>query len=84
LGWTLAGHCLLSGSESNRVLVLVCSDVPLKKVNFAARNEYEYVGNYKILQNAFDTHGVPNYIPVDRLVKCKFQDNMEFLQWMKK
>jgi microtubule-associated protein, RP/EB family len=23
-------------------------------------------------------------IPVDRLVKCRFQDNLEFLQWVKK
>lgn len=23
-------------------------------------------------------------VPVERLVKCKFQDNLEFLQWMKK
>jgi len=23
-------------------------------------------------------------IPVERLVKCRFQDNLEFLQWMKK
>ena len=23
-------------------------------------------------------------IPVDRLVRCKMQDNLEFLQWLKK
>ena len=23
-------------------------------------------------------------IPVERLIKCKFQDNLEFLQWLKK
>ena len=23
-------------------------------------------------------------IPVDRLIKCKFQDNLEFMQWVKK
>ena len=26
----------------------------------------------------------PQPVPVDRLVKCKMQDNLEFLQWMKK
>ncbi|KAG5458052.1 MAG: hypothetical protein BJ554DRAFT_1804, partial [Olpidium bornovanus] len=26
----------------------------------------------------------PKIIPVERLIQCKFQDNLEFLQWMKK
>jgi RP/EB family microtubule-associated protein len=27
---------------------------------------------------------LPQVIPVERLVKCRFQDNLEFLQWVKK
>ncbi|KAI9013528.1 calponin homology domain-containing protein [Hyaloraphidium curvatum] len=73
-----------SGAVYCQIMDSLYQDVPLKKVNFAAKSEYEYVANYKILQNAFDAHAVPNYIPVDRLIKCKFQDNMEFLQWLKK
>lgn len=59
-------------------------DVPLRRVNFTTNLEYEYVQNFKILQQVFDKHGVEKAIPVQRLMKCKFQDNLEFLQWMKK
>nr|KAJ3412023.1 hypothetical protein HK105_002462 [Polyrhizophydium stewartii] len=58
--------------------------VPLSKVKFNAKHEYEYVANFKVLQSVFDKHKIENAIPVERLMKCKFQDNLEFLQWMKK
>lgn len=32
----------------------------------------------------FAQHGIDRPIPVDRLVKCKMQDNLEFLQWTKR
>lgn len=59
-------------------------DVPLRRVNFTTNLEYEYVQNYKILQQVFDKHDIDKAIPVQRLMKCRFQDNLEFLQWMKK
>ena len=51
---------------------------------FGAKNEYEYVQNFKVLQQTFQTHHIDKAIPVDRLVKCRFQDNLEFLQWVKR
>lgn len=56
----------------------------MSKVKFNAKHEYEYVANFKVLQSCFDKHNIENAIPVTRLIKCKFQDNLEFLQWIKK
>ncbi|OEH76496.1 microtubule-associated protein [Cyclospora cayetanensis] len=59
------------------------SRVAMSKVKWAARHEYEFVQNYKLLQAAFDAHDVHKHIEVSRLVKAKYQDNLEFLQWLK-
>uniref|UniRef100_A0A452UC86 Calponin-homology (CH) domain-containing protein n=2 Tax=Ursus TaxID=9639 RepID=A0A452UC86_URSMA len=40
--------------------------------------------NFKILQAGFKRMVVGKVIPVDKLVKGKFQDNFEFVQWLKK
>ncbi|XP_035280168.1 microtubule-associated protein RP/EB family member 3b isoform X2 [Anguilla anguilla] len=58
--------------------------VLLKKVKFQARLEHEYIHNFKVLQAAFKKMGVDKIIPVEKLVKGKFQDNFEFVQWFKK
>eukprot|EP01122_Echinamoeba_exundans_P001962 TRINITY_DN11931_c0_g1_i1.p1 TRINITY_DN11931_c0_g1~~TRINITY_DN11931_c0_g1_i1.p1 ORF type:complete len:334 (+),score=125.60 TRINITY_DN11931_c0_g1_i1:54-1055(+) len=57
--------------------------VPLGKVNFNAKQEYEFLNNYKVLQTSFQKAGVDKFIPVDKLVKAKYQDNLEWLQWLK-
>lgn len=59
-------------------------NVPMSRINFAARQEYESLANYKVLQNVFIKNRIDKPIPVDRLVRCKMQDNLEFLQWIKK
>ncbi|XP_065129564.1 microtubule-associated protein RP/EB family member 3b isoform X1 [Paramisgurnus dabryanus] len=56
----------------------------LKKVKFQAKLEHEYIGNFKVLQAAFKRMKVDKIIPVERLVKGRFQDNLEFVQWFKK
>uniref|UniRef100_A0A3P9DP12 Microtubule-associated protein RP/EB family member 1 n=1 Tax=Maylandia zebra TaxID=106582 RepID=A0A3P9DP12_9CICH len=64
--------------------MLFPNSVPLKKVKFGAKLEHEYIHNFKLLQVAFKKMGVDKIIPVDKLVKGKFQDNFEFVQWFKK
>eukprot|EP00468_Gymnochlora_sp_CCMP2014_P004454 CAMPEP_0167756286 /NCGR_PEP_ID=MMETSP0110_2-20121227/9299_1 /TAXON_ID=629695 /ORGANISM="Gymnochlora sp., Strain CCMP2014" /LENGTH=269 /DNA_ID=CAMNT_0007642375 /DNA_START=21 /DNA_END=830 /DNA_ORIENTATION=+ len=57
--------------------------VPLHKVDFDAKYDYDFVKNFKIIQNVFDKMSVQKRVPVQRLVKAKYQDNLEFLQWFK-
>ncbi|KAL1020962.1 hypothetical protein UPYG_G00006940 [Umbra pygmaea] len=58
--------------------------IPLKKVKFQAKLETEFLHNFKLLQTSFKKIGVDKIIPVDKLIKGKFQDNFEFVQWFKK
>lgn len=56
----------------------------MNKVNWGARSEWEYVQNYKVLQAATDKMNVDRKIDVEKLTKAKYQDNLEFMQWLKK
>ena len=57
--------------------------VPLQRVNFNASLSYEITQNYKILQQVFARCHVQKNIDVDQLQRGTFQDNLEFLQWIK-
>lgn len=64
--------------------VLFPGSVPMKRVKCNAKLEHEFISNLKILQQSFQKSGVDKIIPVDRLVKGRFQDNFEFMQWLKR
>ena len=46
-------------------------------VKWGAKFDYEYVENYKILNNAFRKNGIQKNLDVDKLVKCRLLDNTE-------
>lgn len=57
--------------------------IPLNRINWEAKSDYEYVQNYKLLQAAFTKHRVQRHVDVDKLIRAKYQDNLEFCQWLK-
>ena len=56
----------------------------ISKVNFQAKHNYESISNFKLLQEAFIKNSVKKNIEIEKLVRGKCQDNLEFLQWMKR
>jgi RP/EB family microtubule-associated protein len=57
--------------------------IPLAKISWEARTDYEFIQNYKLLQVAFTKKSVQRYVDVDKLIRAKYQDNLEFCQWLK-
>jgi RP/EB family microtubule-associated protein len=55
----------------------------MKRVDFNVRSDYEFVQNYKELQQAFNKVHVDRAFNVSQLSKGKRQDNNEFMQFMK-
>ncbi|ATZ54572.1 Bcbim1 [Botrytis cinerea B05.10] len=73
-----------TGAALCQVFDSIFLDVPMSKVKFNVNTEYAYLQNFKVLQNTFTRHQVDRNIHVEQLIKCKMQDNLEFLQWTKR
>ncbi|RKP34938.1 EB1 domain-containing protein [Dimargaris cristalligena] len=73
-----------SGAAYCQVMDSIYGNIPLSKVKFNSKGDYESIQNYKILQNCFNANKIDKVIPVERLMKNRFQDNFEFLQWLRR
>jgi len=73
-----------TGAALCQVFDSIYGDVPMHKVKFNARTEYDYLNNFKVLTIFLAQKGIEKNLPVERLVKCKMQDNLEYLQWAKR
>jgi len=74
-----------SGAIACQLLDMIFpGQVQMNRVNWMARIDHEFVPNYKILQTAFDRIGIERHIDVDKLIRGKYQDNLEFMQWFKR
>jgi len=76
---------LCSGSAYCQFMdMLFPGSIILKRIKMSTQLEHEYINNFKQLQSSFTKMGVDKIIPVEKLVKGRFQDNFEFVQWFKK
>ncbi|RCK56027.1 Protein BIM1 [Candida viswanathii] len=73
-----------SGAAFCQLMDTIVGDVPLNKVRYNAKTEYEFRHNYKILQHVFVKNNITKTIDVEKLIRCKLQDNLELLQWIKR
>ncbi|KAG7444070.1 microtubule binding protein [Guyanagaster necrorhizus] len=83
LGYTKVEQCG-TGAAYCQIIDSIYGDVPMQRVKMNAKHEYEFIANFKIMQNVFKSKKIDKPIPVEKLVKCKMQDNLEFLQWIKR
>ncbi|KAI1731122.1 calponin homology (CH) domain-containing protein [Ditylenchus destructor] len=72
-----AGYCLFTEA-------LFPGSIQLKRVKWNSRLELDWLSNWKLVQTTWKQIGVDKIVPVEKLIKGKFQDNFEFLQWFKK
>lgn len=73
-----------SGAVACQVIEYIFpNSIAMSKVNWAAKGSHEYVTNYKLLQGAFSKNNIQKYIDVDKMIRGKYQDNLEFCQWLK-
>uniref|UniRef100_A0A8R1Z4J1 Uncharacterized protein n=1 Tax=Pristionchus pacificus TaxID=54126 RepID=A0A8R1Z4J1_PRIPA len=74
---TGAGYCQFTD-------FLFPGTIQLKKVKWNSRLELDWLSNWKLVQTCWKSLGIDKIVPVEKLIKGKFQDNFEFLQWFKK
>ncbi|WPK26189.1 hypothetical protein PUMCH_003537 [Australozyma saopauloensis] len=74
-----------TGAAYCQLMDAIYGGVPLAKVNFnGSISEYDSLSNMKVLQASFNKNGINKNIQVERLVKCRLQDNLELLQWFRR
>ncbi|CAN3374365.1 hypothetical protein DIURU_000757 [Diutina rugosa] len=73
-----------TGAVFCQLLDYIYRDIPMHRVKFDTTNDFDYRTNWKILQMSFNKHNITKVIDVERLLKCRLQDNLELLQWFKK
>ena len=74
-----------TGAAYCQIMDLIYGGVAMNKVKFGPNtSEYDARNNMKVLQAAFNRHKITRHVDTERLIKCRLQDNLELLQWLKR
>jgi len=83
LKYTKVEECA-SGAFYCQVLdFLFPGQMRMNLVNWNSKLDYDWIANFKLVQAVMGKNNVSKPVPIDKLVKAKYQDNLEFLQWFK-
>lgn len=58
--------------------------IPLHKIKWNSKSDLDHLQNWKLVQHAWHDLGITKPVQVQVLMKGKFQDNFEFLQWFRR
>lgn len=71
-----------TGAAYCQLLDSLFGDIPMNKVKFDSKNQFDWETNWKIVQQAFVRHEIHRDFDVQRLMRCRLQDNLDFSQWL--
>jgi len=57
--------------------------MPMKKIKWKSQSEAEWLNNWKLVQACFSRFSIDKNLSLDLILKGKFQDNLELLQWFR-
>merc|ERR1712226_603575 len=83
LDYTKVEQCCSGVAHCQIVDIMYPGSVKLDKMIWDAHTEVQYLKNFQILEAALMVNNIARKVDMARLVKGKFQDNLEFCQWMK-
>ncbi|KAF5343791.1 hypothetical protein D9757_014117 [Collybiopsis confluens] len=63
-----------TGAAYCQVIDSIYGDLPMSRVKMNAKHEYEYIANFKVMQNVFKAKKIDKPITIEKLVKCKMQN----------
>ncbi|KAH8387452.1 hypothetical protein KR093_007141 [Drosophila rubida] len=63
--------------------ILFPGTVRIRRVKFTCNQPFEYINNFRILTQSFNTVKVNTPVDIQQLVKGRYQDNYEFAMWFR-
>ncbi|EJW02233.1 hypothetical protein EDEG_00304 [Edhazardia aedis USNM 41457] len=63
------------------VLSILDTSFPKGSIILNPTTEAQFLKNLRLAKSYLDSKDVITYFPVDKMSKCKVQDNLEFMQW---